>query len=59
MISCNQYWRVILLGGLVLTGCRKSGPPYSVADALKHYDQYEWYDNHRIDMNMWYVRWRV
>src|SRR6266481_2297094 len=35
MNSFNRYWRVILLSGLALTGCRKSGPPYSVADALK------------------------
>ncbi len=35
MTLFNQYCRVILLGGLILTGCRKSGPPYSAADALK------------------------
>jgi len=35
MISFNNYWRVILLSSFALTGCRKSGPPYSVADALK------------------------
>ncbi|HXI44554.1 MAG TPA: PVC-type heme-binding CxxCH protein, partial [Bryobacteraceae bacterium] len=35
MISSNRYCRVILLSVLALTACRKSGPPYSVADALK------------------------
>src|SRR5258708_34073348 len=34
-MSFNQYWRVILLSSLALAGCRKSGPPYSVTDALK------------------------
>jgi hypothetical protein len=35
MISFKRYWRVILLSGLALAGCRKSGPPYGVTDALK------------------------
>src|SRR6266404_420870 len=35
MTSFNRYWRVSLLSGLALAGCRKSGPPYSVTDALK------------------------
>ena len=35
MISFKKYWRVSLLSGLALAGCRKSGPPYSAADALK------------------------
>src|SRR6266851_1036096 len=35
MISFKNYWRVILLSAVAFAGCRKSGPPYSVADALK------------------------
>src|SRR5690349_8683599 len=35
MTSFNRYCRVILFCALALTGCRKSGPPYGVADALK------------------------
>src|SRR5947199_182496 len=33
MTSFNRYWRVILLSAVALAGCRKSEPPYSVADA--------------------------
>jgi hypothetical protein len=35
MISFKKYWRVILLSAVAFAGCRKSGPPYTVADALK------------------------
>ncbi|HVP48532.1 MAG TPA: PVC-type heme-binding CxxCH protein [Bryobacteraceae bacterium] len=34
-ISSRKYWYVVLLCAAILTGCRKSGPPYSVDDALK------------------------
>ena len=34
-ISSRKYWYVLLLCAAVFTGCRKSGPPYSVDDALK------------------------
>src|SRR5262249_27951138 len=35
MTSFKKYSRVILMSGLALAGCGKSGPPYSVTDALK------------------------
>src|SRR5690348_876236 len=34
MISLPRYWRVALSAVLLFAGCRKSGPPYSAADAL-------------------------
>jgi putative membrane-bound dehydrogenase-like protein len=34
-ISSRKYWQVLSLFALAITGCRKSGPPYSAEDALK------------------------
>jgi putative membrane-bound dehydrogenase-like protein len=33
--SSRKYWQVLSLFALAITGCRKSGPPYSAQDALK------------------------
>jgi putative membrane-bound dehydrogenase-like protein len=34
VISSSKYWLVLWLCAAALTGCRKSGPPYSAEDAL-------------------------
>src|SRR5712692_5969338 len=37
MISLPRYWQITLFVAFLLAGCRKSRPPYGVADALKTY----------------------